>query len=145
MSTFPIPKPVCRSYGRGTFAGTVCLARIYACCARVIDNMFTMLSFWTLWTTDPLKSIGMIIPVVSFVLVLRHGEALAGDRRDVVGAALLLVTMFVVRIQQQSILILVISPRWSTELPPPSLMLSPMLSSGFATGGVRLYRAALFL
>jgi exosortase J len=107
---------------------------------------FTMLSFWTLWTTDPLKSIGMIIPVVSFVLVLRAWRGLGWETDGTWwGLALLLVTMFVVRIQQQSILILVISPRWSTELPPPSLMLFAYASAVvLLLGGVRLYRAALF-
>jgi exosortase J len=107
---------------------------------------FTMLSLWTLWTTDPLKSIGMVIPLVSLVLVLRAWRGLGWQAQGTWwGLALVLVTMLVVRIQQQSILILVISPRWSTALPPPSLMLFAY-GSGVVLllGGVRLYRAALF-
>src|ERR1019366_18850 len=107
---------------------------------------FTMLFLWTLWTNDALKSIGMVIPLVSFVLILRVWRSL-GWRAEGTwwGLVLLMATVVVARVQEQSILILVVSPHWSTVLPPPSLML---LAYGSAVvllfGGVRLFRAALF-
>jgi exosortase J len=107
---------------------------------------FTMLSLWTLWTTDALKSIGMVIPLVSLVLVLRVWRRLDWEAEGTWwGLALLVVMAAIVRIQQQTILILVISPKWATVLPPPSLVLFAY-GSGVVLlfGGVRLYRAALF-
>jgi exosortase J len=105
-----------------------------------------MLSLWTLWTTDALKSIGMIIPVASLVLILRAWRAL-GWKADGTwwGLALLAVTMALARIQQQTIFMMVISPHWYTLLPPPSLTLLAY-GSGVVLllGGMRLYRAALF-
>ena len=107
---------------------------------------FTMLSLWTLWTNDALKSIGMVIPLVSFILILRVWRSL-GWRAEGTwwGLALLVATVVVAHVQEQAILILVVSPRWSTVLPPPSLMLLAY-GSGVVLllGGVRLYRAALF-
>jgi len=107
---------------------------------------FTMLSLWTLWTNDALKSIGMVIPLVSFILILRVWRTL-GWRAEGTwwGLVLLVVTVVVARLQEQAILILVVTPHWSTVLPPPSLMLLAY-GSGVVLllGGVRLYRAALF-
>ena len=105
-----------------------------------------MIALWNLWTTDALKSIGMVIPVVSLVLILRVWRRLGWEAEGTWwGLALLLITTVVARMQQQGILIMVVSPRWSTVLPPPSLMLLAY-GSGVVLllGGVRLYRAALF-
>jgi exosortase J len=107
---------------------------------------FTMISFWTLWTTDALKSIGMVIPLVSLVLILRIWRQLDWVAEGTWwGLAILLATAAVVRIQQQTIIIMIISPRWSTVLPPPSLILFAY-GSGVVLllGGTRLYRAAIF-
>jgi hypothetical protein len=40
-----------------------------------------LFSLWTIWTTDALKSIGMAIPLVSLVLILRVWRGL-GWRAD---------------------------------------------------------------
>ena len=106
----------------------------------------TLLTLWTIWTTDALKSIGMVIPPVSLILVLRAWRGL-GWRSEGTwwGLLLLLIVMAVVRVQERAVMILVVSPRWSTPLPPPSLVLL-VYGSGVVllVGGVRLYRAALF-
>ena len=107
---------------------------------------FTMLSLWTLWTNDALKSIGMVIPLVSVTLILRVWRSL-GWRAEGTwwGLVLLVATLVVARLQEQAILILVVTPHWSTILPPPSIILLAY-GSGIVLllGGVRLYRAALF-
>jgi exosortase J len=103
-------------------------------------------SLWTLWTTDALKSIGMAIPVVSLFLILRAWNKLGWEAEGTWWGLVILLTAAVVsRLQQEGILILVVSPRWSTVLPPPSLMLLAY-GSGVVLlmGGVPLYRAALF-
>ena len=106
----------------------------------------TVYSLWMLWTTDALKSIGMVMAPVSLVLLLRAWKRIGGAADGTWwGMVLLLITGIVSRVQQQAILIMVVSPRWSTVLPPPSLMLLAY-GSGVVLllGGVRLYRAALF-
>ncbi len=106
----------------------------------------TMVRLWVGWTTDALKSIGMVVPLVSLVLILRAWKTL-GWRAEGTwwGLALLLVTAAVARVQQQVFLIMVVSPRLLTPMPPTSFMLFAY-GSGVVLllGGVRLYRAALF-
>jgi exosortase J len=105
-----------------------------------------LLTLWTLWTTDALKSVGMVVPLVSGVLILRAWRTLGWEADGTWwGLILLLVTVSVVWLREQAILILVISPHWSTVLPPPSLVLLAY-GSGVVLllGGTRLYRAALF-
>jgi exosortase J len=120
----------------GTTLGILGLASIWP----------ALLTLWNLWTTDALKSIGMVVPLVSLVLILRAWRGLGWQAEGTWwGLALLLVTTVVTLVQQQTILLLVVSPRWSTVLPPPSLMLLAYgLGVVLLLGGVRLYRAALF-
>jgi exosortase J len=107
---------------------------------------FTMIRLWVGWTTDALKSIGMVVPLVSLILILRVWRKL-GWRAEGSwwGLALLILSAAAARVQQQVLLIMVVSPRWLTPMPPTSLMLFAY-GSGVVLllGGVRLYRAALF-
>lgn len=106
----------------------------------------TLLTLWTIWTTDALKSIGMVIPLVSLILTLRAWRALGWKAEGTWwGLVLLVISMGAALVQRQAVLILVISPHWSTALPPPSLVLLAY-GSGVVLllGGLRLYRAALF-
>jgi exosortase J len=107
---------------------------------------FTMETLWNSWTTDALKSVGMFIPVVSLILILRAWRSQGWSAEGTWwGLPLLLISIAAVQLQQRAVLIFVISPQWSTGLPPPSLVL---LAYGSAMvllfGGVRLFRAALF-
>ncbi len=75
-----------------------------------------------MWTTDALKSIGMFIPLVSFVLVLRVWRSLDWEMDGSWwGLVILIVTAAVVHIRNQSVLIFVFSPQWSISMPPNSL------------------------
>ena len=101
---------------------------------------------WSLWTTDALKSIGMVIPVVSFLLILRAWRSLGWEMDGTWwGFALLLATAILVKMREQSIMILVLSPEWNLYIPPPSLV---MFAYGVGLvllfGGPRLFRAAIF-
>ena len=105
-----------------------------------------MWSLWSMWTTDPLKSIGMAAPLVSVVLILRVWRALGWRAQGTWWGLLpLIASMAMTRIQEQTVLILVVSPHWSTALPPPSLAL---LAYGAGVvlllGGTQLFQAALF-
>lgn len=101
---------------------------------------------WALWTTDALKSIGMFIPLVSFVLILRDWRSLGWEfQGSYWGLLLLALTTFAVVLRTQAVLVFVISPQWAVYFPPHSLV-----AVAYATGvvllfgGVRLLRAAAF-
>ena len=88
----------------------------------------------------------MVIPVVSFLLILRvwrtqHWQ-LDGSWW---GFALLFATAVVVKLREQSILVLVLSPEWNLYIPPPSLVVLAY-GVGFVLlfGGWRLLRASVF-
>jgi len=103
-------------------------------------------ALWNLWTTDALKSIGMFIPLVSFVLILRAWRSLGWEMEGSWwGMAILMVTSVVVHIRDQAILVLVLSPKWSIYIPPHSLV-AFAYGAGMVLlfGGTRLFRASLF-
>src|SRR3984957_18000337 len=106
----------------------------------------TAVLLWDLWTQDALKSIGMFIPLVSFVLVLRAWRSLGWEMDGSWwGLVILVVTAAVVHIRNQSLLIFVLSPQWSIYMPPHSLV-AFAYGAGVVLlfGGTRLFRAALF-
>jgi exosortase J len=106
----------------------------------------TMNALWGMWTNDALKSIGMFIPLVSFVLILRVWRSLDWEMEGSWwGLVILIVTAVVVHIRDQSILVFVFSPQWSIFVPPHSLVVFAY-GAGVVLlfGGARLFRAALF-
>jgi len=106
----------------------------------------TVDALWSLWTTDALKSIGMFIPLVSFVLILRVWRSLGWEMDGSWwGLVILAVTAVVVHLREQSILVFVLSPQWSIYIPPHSLVFFAY-GAGVVLlfGGTRLFRAALF-
>lgn len=106
----------------------------------------TVDALWSLWTTDALKSIGMFIPLVSFVLILRAWHSLHWERNGSWwGLVILVVTAVVVHLREQSVLVFVLSPQWSIYIPPHSLVFFAY-GAGVVLlfGGTRLFRAALF-
>ena len=71
-----------------------------------------------------MKSIGIFVPPVSFVLILRAWRSLGWKVECNWWGFLLIVANAVLGwIQLHSILLLVFSPRWTTVLPPGSLPL----------------------
>lgn len=106
----------------------------------------TVLFLWDMWTTDALKSIGMLIPVVSLVLILRAWRSLDWEMEGSWwGVAILAVTIAAVHLRDQAILIFVLTPQWNIYIPPHSLVVFGY-ASGIVLlfGGTRLYRASLF-
>jgi exosortase J len=106
----------------------------------------TINALWFLWTTDALKSIGMFIPLVSFVLVLRAWRSIGWEMEgNWWGLVILVATAAIVHIRDQSIIVFVLSPQWSIYIPPHSLV---VFAYGAGTvllfGGTRLFRASLF-
>ena len=106
----------------------------------------SVMGLWSLWMTDALKSIGMVIPVVSFLLVLRAWRSLGWELDGSWwGLGLLIVTAVLVRMRDQSVLVLMLTPVWSMYFPPHSLVLFAY-GAGVALlfGGPRLARASVF-
>ncbi len=101
---------------------------------------------WALWTTDALKSIGMLVPLVSFALVLRAWRAIGWDFQGTWwGLALLVLTSLAVLLRTQAVLVFVVSPQWAVYLPPHSLVVVAYATGVVLLfGGTRLFRASLF-
>ena len=114
--------------------------------AGVFSIFSTCLFLWSLWTTDPLKSIGGFVPLVSLILILRVWHALGWQTRGTWWGLLLLAgTIALVHIRDHAILEFVVSPSWSIFFPPHSLVVLAYVSGAVLLfGGARLYRAALF-
>ena len=122
--------------GSATVIGILGLAAIWP----------TILSLWIMWTSDAMKSIGMVVPIVSLILILRVWRSLGWESEaSWWGLPILLFAMLAAQLQERAILIMVVTPKWSTVLPPPSLV---VLAYGagcvLLLGGPRLLRAALF-
>ncbi len=101
---------------------------------------------WNLWTTDALKSIGMAIPLVSFVIILRIWRSQHWQMQGSWwGLAILTTTIAAVHIRDHAILVFVFSPQWAVYFPPHSLVALAYVSGVVLLfGGAKLYRAALF-
>ncbi len=99
-----------------------------------------------MWVTDPLKSIGMLVPLVSLAIILLNWKTLSW-RFDGSwwGLALLLATAAAVRFREQSVLVLILSPRWSMYFPPHSLVAFCYVAGAVLLfGGWPLLRASRF-
>ena len=106
----------------------------------------TALALWNLWTTDALKSIGMVVPIVSLLLILRVWRSLGWETEGTWwGLALLLGTAVLVRLREQAVMTLVLAPQWSLYFPPHAVV-AFAYGAGVVLlfGGKRLFRAALF-
>jgi exosortase J len=112
-----------------------------------VSTIWSMgLSLWGLWTTDALKSIGMVIPLVSFLLILRAWRSLGWEMDGTWwGFAILLATAIVVKLREQAVMVLVLSPQWNLNFPPASVV-ALAYGAGLVLlfGGRRLFRASVF-
>ena len=149
MSTFPAAAEVSPLPKAGAAGLSVPRAAAMAAVLAVLGLSTiwsTVTALWSLWMTDALKSIGMFIPLVSFVLILRVWRSLGWEMEGSWwGLFLLAVTAVTVHVRDQSIMILVLSPQWSIYVPPHSLVFFAY-GAGVVLllGGTRLFRAALF-
>jgi exosortase J len=112
----------------------------------VFAILSTVLALWALWTTDPLKSIGGFVPVLSLIFILRVWRSLGWEMQGtwwglvVVGAMVALV-----HLRDHAVLEFVVGPSWSVFLPPHSLVAFAYAAGVVLLfGGVRLLRAAAF-
>jgi exosortase J len=143
----PTPLPE-GSLARGVVVSPAAAAGVAAALAilGVAAIWSTALNLWSLWTTDALKSIGMVIPVVSFLLILRAWRSLGWEMDGSWwGFAILVATAVVVKLREQAVMVLVLSPQWNLNIPPPSVV-ALAYGAGLVLlfGGRRLLWAAVF-
>jgi exosortase J len=118
--------------------------------ALSVVGMFSVLStglaLWALWTTDPLKSIGGFIPVLSLVFILRAWRSLDWETDGTWwGLVILAATVALVHLRDHAILEFVFGPSWSIFVPPHSLVAFAYAAGAVLLfGGKRLFRKALF-
>jgi exosortase J len=147
MSAFPDSDIGALAVRRGglspvQFAGVATLFAVLGL-AAIWPSVF---SLWTMWTTDAMKSIGMVVPLVSLVLILRAWRTLGWESEgNWWGLPLLLTAIAAAQFQAQGLLLLVVSPTWTTAFPPPSFVVLAYGSGAvLLLGGPRLFRVALF-
>ena len=149
MSTLPAAAEVSPLPGAGAARLNVPRSAVLAVVLAILGLSTiwsSMHSLWAMWTTDALKSIGMFVPLISFVLILRVWRSLGWEMNGSWwGLAILVATAVIVQMRDRSILILVLSPQWQISLPPPPLVVFAY-GAGVVLlfGGTRLFRAALF-
>ncbi len=130
--------------GLRTISGVVVALLLGIAGLFAISSTCTVL--WFMWTTDPLKSIGGLIPIVSLLLFLRVWRSLHWDTDGSWwGLVILAGTIAVVHLRDQAVIEMVLSPSWSILLPPYSVV-AVAYAAGFVLmfGGKKLLRAAWF-
>lgn len=125
-------------------------AAVGIACASALFGVF---AFWNtaawllmVWRTDDLKSIGLLVPLLSFLLILRAWRATGWVMQGTWwGFALLLAGAVMVFLRDQTMLVLTVHRSWLVQLPPVPL-LAVMYAAGVVLlfGGVPLLRAAWF-
>ncbi len=134
---------------RQDLAGYFALKPVLVLLAAIAGTLaiYPTLNFlWTMWIYDPLKSLGMFIPLVSVVLLLRAWRGIGWEMRGTWwGLAVIALTVAAVHLRSQAVLLLVLSASWSLYIPPHGIVIFAYASGVVLLfGGTRLYRAALF-
>ena len=123
---------------------------IFLACACAVFGVFSLYSsaLWLVqvWRTDDLKSMGLVVPFVSFVLILRAWRSVGWETEGSWwGFPILLATVLAVFLRDQTMLVLTVHKGWLVQLPPvPLLAILYALGMVLLFGGRRLLRAAWF-
>ena len=147
MATFPASGVLPATEKPAIFLPRMAAAVAFLLAAAGLLSIWPVLaSLRDMWLHDDLKSIGMVIPFVSAILILRVWRSLGWEMRGTWwGFALLLLTVGVVRWRDHAILVFVAAPQWYVYLPPHSVVVVAYGSAMVLLfGGTRLFRAALF-
>lgn len=125
-------------------------ATILVSCACAVAGVFSLYSsaLWLLgvWRTDDLKSMGLVVPFVSFALIVRAWRSVGWTTEGTWwGFAVLFVTVLAVFLRDQTMLVLTVHKDWLVQLPPvPLLAILYALGMVLLFGGMPLLRAAWF-
>jgi exosortase J len=103
-------------------------------------------SLFRIWTTDDLKSMGMVVPVVCYLLILRAWKSLDWETDGSWwGFAVLAGSAALMFLRDQMLLIVTINKDWLLQLPPLPLV-AEIYAAGMVLlfGGMRLLKTAWF-
>ena len=103
-------------------------------------------SLYSIWTTDDLKSMGMVVPLVCYLLILRAWKSLDWETNGSWwGFAVLAGSAALMFLRDQMLLIVTINKNWLLQLPPLPLV-AVIYAAGMVLlfGGTRLLKAAWF-
>lgn len=101
---------------------------------------------WTIWRTDDLKSMGMVVPVVCAALILREWRRLGWETQGTWwGFGVLAISAALMFLRDQTLFIITINKDWLLQIPPLPLV-AVVYAAGMVLlfGGKRLLRAAWF-
>ena len=145
-SAVPVAVPVVGAERRTAGQGLAVTAATLLCVVGVFSVLTTVLYLRVLWLTDPLKSIGGFIPVISLALILRVWRSLDWEMDGSWwGLLVLAATIAAVHVRDHAILEFVFSPAWSIFLPPHSVVAVAYAAGAVLLfGGMRLLRATVF-
>ena len=80
-------------------------------------------SLFSIWTTDDLKSMGMVVPLVCYLLILRAWQSLDWETEGSWwGFAVLAGSAALMFLRDQMLLIVTINENWLLQLPPLPLV-----------------------
>lgn len=103
-------------------------------------------SLLDIWTHDDLKSMGMVVPLVSYLLILRAWRSLGWETEGSWwGFAVLAASAGLMFLRDQMLLIVTVNKDWLLQLPPLPLV-AVFYAAGMVLlfGGRRLLKAAWF-
>jgi len=124
-------------------------AVVLASCCAAAGLLTIYPSVWALldtWRTDDLKSMGLVVPFISFALILRAWRSIGWEAEGswwgfciLAGAATL---MFV---RDRTLLVITVNKNWQLQVPPlPLVAVVYVTGMVLLFGGRRLLRAAWF-
>jgi exosortase J len=99
-----------------------------------------------IWTHDDLKSMGMVVPLVSYLLILRAWKSLGWETEGSWwGFAVLAASAGLMFLRDQMLLIVTVNKDWLLQLPPlPLVAVVYAAAIVLLFGGTRLLKAAWF-
>jgi exosortase J len=103
-------------------------------------------ALYSIWTTDDLKSMGMVVPLVCYLLILRAWKGLDWESNGSWwGFAVLAGSAALMFLRDQMLLIITVNKTWLLQLPPLPLV-AVVYAAGMVLlfGGTRLLKAAWF-
>jgi exosortase J len=129
-------------------SAVIALATLCAA-AGLLTIYGSVLQLLGIWLTDDLKSMGMVVPFVSFLLILRAWRSIGWQTADTPsswwGFALLAGSAALMFLRDQMLLIVTVDKDWLLQLPPLPLV-AVLYGAGMVLllGGTRLLKAAWF-
>jgi exosortase J len=127
------------------FQAVVALASLCAA-AGLLTLWPSVRSLFDIWTTDDLKSMGMVIPLVCYLLILRAWKSLNWETEGSWwGFAVLAGSAALMFLRDQMLLVVTINKSWLLQLPPLPLV-AVVYAAGMVLlfGGTRLLKKAWF-